>query len=561
MKSLFTVIFFIAVLPFCIFADTINVPADTSTIQGGISLATNGDIVLVADGTYYENINFKGKAITVASHFWMDGDTSHISATIINGSQRSHPDSGSVVYFISGEDTTSVLYGLTITGGTGTVAFAGGPNLARVGGGIFINNSNAKISDNIIFNNTVADSFGVIGGGLTVFPPFSNTFVIVENNTFDSNSCVRGEVASHSGGMFVTNKARICKNIFRNNFVSSNYGEAFGGGFTVAFTLDYILIYDNTIINNKVETLYGTGIYDGALGGGCMIWNDITAFVRIMNNNISNNEVSSSMWSAGAGICFEDVEGDVVFANNRVYDNFYSGTVDCYGTGIGIQDNTVLNIINNTITDNEASPNGGALSVWNTISTKLENNILWGNSSGSLFPEIGIWAGIAPEVLYCDIQDSIWPGTGNINADPLFADTLYQLSAGSPCIDAGNPDPIYNDPDGSRNDMGAYGGPGIVDGIEKNEIANPPAQYFLNQNYPNPFNPITTIEFSIPKTEFVTIKIFNLLGQKVVTLVSDKLNSGNYKYTWDASCFASGIYYYKIEAGSFIQTKKLILLK
>jgi len=86
-------------------------------------------------------------------------------------------------------------------------------------------------------------------------------------------------------------------------------------------------------------------------------------------------------------------------------------------------------------------------------------------------------------------------------------------------------------------------------------------KYRLDQNYPNPFNPKTTIEFSIPKTEYVTLKIYNLLGQEVATLVSDKLAPDNYKYIWDASGLVSGIYYYKIEAGKFQNVKKLILLR
>ena len=93
------------------------------------------------------------------------------------------------------------------------------------------------------------------------------------------------------------------------------------------------------------------------------------------------------------------------------------------------------------------------------------------------------------------------------------------------------------------------------------QITISPENFQLSQNYPNPFNPTTTIEFSIPKTEFVKLKIYNLLGQEVAALVSDKLPPGNYKYTWDASAFASGIYYYKIEAEKYTKTRKLILLK
>jgi len=107
---------------------------------------------------------------------------------------------------------------------------------------------------------------------------------------------------------------------------------------------------------------------------------------------------------------------------------------------------------------------------------------------------------------------------------------------------------------------------GISTNIKKDNIKTP-LVFQLDQNYPNPFNPSTTIEFSIPKTEFVTLKIYNLLGQEVVTLVSDKLVPDNYKFIWDATNFSSGIYFYQLvvdsygETGDFIKTKKLILLR
>jgi hypothetical protein len=85
--------------------------------------------------------------------------------------------------------------------------------------------------------------------------------------------------------------------------------------------------------------------------------------------------------------------------------------------------------------------------------------------------------------------------------------------------------------------------------------------YSLYQNFPNPFNPSTTIEFSISKTEFVTLKIYNLLGQEVALLVSDKLNVGRYRYEWDAGSLANGIYLYRIQSGDFIEVKKMVLMK
>lgn len=88
------------------------------------------------------------------------------------------------------------------------------------------------------------------------------------------------------------------------------------------------------------------------------------------------------------------------------------------------------------------------------------------------------------------------------------------------------------------------------------------SEYTLKQNFPNPFYPVTTIEFSIPKTEFITLKIYNLLGKEVTTLVSENLRAGIYKYEWDANGFASGVHYYRLETDKgFVQSKKLILLK
>jgi hypothetical protein len=85
--------------------------------------------------------------------------------------------------------------------------------------------------------------------------------------------------------------------------------------------------------------------------------------------------------------------------------------------------------------------------------------------------------------------------------------------------------------------------------------------YQLLQNYPNPFNPTTIIEFSLPQSGFVTLKIYNVLGEELATLVSENLNIGNYRYEWDAKDFASGVYLYRLVAGDYVQLRKMILLR
>jgi hypothetical protein len=84
---------------------------------------------------------------------------------------------------------------------------------------------------------------------------------------------------------------------------------------------------------------------------------------------------------------------------------------------------------------------------------------------------------------------------------------------------------------------------------------------YLLQNYPNPFNPSTTISFSLPKRSFVSLKIYDLIGREIATIVSEELPAGNYSRQWIAESFTSGVYFYRLEAGSFIETKKLILLR
>jgi photosystem II stability/assembly factor-like uncharacterized protein len=92
----------------------------------------------------------------------------------------------------------------------------------------------------------------------------------------------------------------------------------------------------------------------------------------------------------------------------------------------------------------------------------------------------------------------------------------------------------------------------------KNEI---PENYALQQNYPNPFNPSTRIVYSVPQQSVVTIKVFDILGDEIATLVNENKETGTYELTWNAENLTGGVYFYQIKANSFIQTKKMVLLK
>jgi hypothetical protein len=90
---------------------------------------------------------------------------------------------------------------------------------------------------------------------------------------------------------------------------------------------------------------------------------------------------------------------------------------------------------------------------------------------------------------------------------------------------------------------------------------NLPDTFSLLQNYPNPFNPTTTISFGLPVKSYVSLKIFDYLGRGIAIIVSEEMLAGSYSKQWNASNMASGIYFYRLQAGSFTETKKLVLLR
>jgi hypothetical protein len=157
-------------------------------------------------------------------------------------------------------------------------------------------------------------------------------------------------------------------------------------------------------------------------------------------------------------------------------------------------------------------------------------------------------------------------GLHDISADPLYVDPAnhdYRLQAGSPCIDAGDPNPYLSDPDGTRGDIGYwyYQMPTAV-----GEDESRPVGFALDQNYPNPFNPSTRISFMLPHRAQVRIDVINVVGESVRALVDALLPAGQHTAEWDAltdqgTRAASGIYFYRLSADDFVSSRKMVLLK
>ena len=163
-----------------------------------------------------------------------------------------------------------------------------------------------------------------------------------------------------------------------------------------------------------------------------------------------------------------------------------------------------------------------------------------------------------PEYL-CYGDACLWAGTDSVRKiNPLNGTTLSTYNLPRSCAEVYLDDMFWMY-DQSDNTLKAYSleATGVARGLE----TPVPSNYQLSQNYPNPFNPSTTISYAIPTRSIVTLSVFNTLGQKVAELVNGEKKAGNYDVTFSASGLASGVYLYRLQAGNFVQTKKLVVMK
>jgi hypothetical protein len=296
-------------------------------------------------------------------------------------------------------------------------------------------------------------------------------------------------------------------------------------------------------------------------GGGICLWNTIS-------NATLFNKIKYNFSAIGGGIyaktsAWLHLERDVIAYNQSLL-----------GGGVFFRGHR-LYFWRSISTGNIASLSGGGLYIASNFDSRIINSILWADSAGNETSEIYDHYGDLINAIYSDI-DGGWDGYEIINADPLFRDPengdfhLMAIECGfstnSPCIDMGWPDELDSLLDCSwglgihRSDIGIYSGGWPAVKVEE-EITQKPISYMLLQNYPNPFNAQTTIRFVLPESQDVVLTIYDLLGRKVQTLLDEYRQAGNHTVTFDASYLSSGVYFYRLQAGDVVETKRMVLLK
>ncbi len=402
------------------------------------------------------------------------------------------------VFNSDGNSNTTVIQGFTITGGYAIDTTSAG--VTSKGGGLFISGgSQIIIQQNIITQNT-ARGYDFYQAGL---------------GAVNGGNC-------YGGGIYIASSAPV----IRNNVISHNTarggggqdfrggwsgngsagGNADGGGIHAAFGGATVIV-NNTFYGNKAL---------GGLGGSS----------NSLNAGNGGNAVSGALNAGSSAVVVNNI-----FSNN----SSVGGTV---GGG--------ANGSNGSSTD-------GAVSSF--TASNLSHNLFFNNTAG-VNPNGGTL------------------GSNTVMADPLFiSETNFNLQLLSPARKAGTTSgaPVIDITGSTRTNppsIGAYDGSALTS-VNGQTVSLPDA-FVLGQNYPNPFNPSTTIGYSIPaylpgfknlEGIAVTLKIYDILGTEISTLVNEQQQPGIYSVRFNAASLPSGIYFYRLSAGSFIESKSMLLLK
>ncbi|MBF0525517.1 MAG: right-handed parallel beta-helix repeat-containing protein [Deltaproteobacteria bacterium] len=424
-------------------AATLKVPAQFATITAAMVQAADGDSIEVSAGVYSPSTNRETFPIVMKSGVTLKGASA--GTTVLNAEATAVAR----VRVINIDSAARVrVTGFTIKGG----------NVVDQSGGILIQSSSSvAIVDNIITQNRCDGD----GGGVMVVD-CSAPSIVIANNTISGN-----QIFNWGGGI---NCYGASPEITGNTI--SNNTAGIGGGIS-CYNTSKPLIAGNTITGNTSDS-QGGGIY---LHDGCtaFIWDN-----RITGNKtngdsgggiacragavIQGNTISANASHQGGGVSLgsSDTSPDVVqFSNNVIYNN--QGDL---GAGMDIYGVLRSNVVNNVVYGNTGTEVGAGMYISEGATPLIMNNIVASNLTKA---GIETDSGSIPLLSYNDVFNNqagnykgVTAGATDLSVNPVFVNPAagdFTLAASSPCRRTGNPDPAFNNPDRTRNDIGAFGGP------------------------------------------------------------------------------------------------------
>jgi hypothetical protein len=381
-------------------------------------------------------------------------------------------------------------------------------------------------------------------GGLVGYNNYSTiTKSYATGNVSDSSS---SDTYVYIGGLVGINNSSTISNSHAAGTVffssSSSYASCIIGGL-VGRNL-YSTIANSFAIGN-VSNLVSSCSY--ASSGGLVGFNGLFASI---SSSYATGNVSDSSSSNTNGYIGGLVGNNSLAAIDNSYStgsvsglSYYAGGLAGFATASSIANSYTIGSVSgaNCIAGFVGcSYNGDTVKhcYWNTETTHW--NYGFGRFGGGLFTDT---VGLTTAQMKVQSNYTSWDFTGET------VNGTSDLWAITSTINNGYPHLAWQDSAGNST------------GLTEKDGENLPKTFNLNQNYPNPFNPTTTISFDIPKQYVVTLKVYDVLGREIATLVNEIKNAGSYKAVWNATRFASGVYFCRIQAGTYTNVKKLVLMK
>ncbi len=600
----------------CATGDTVLVATGTYTLTDYIIWPDTEDIKLLSDGDSSDTIiNANGNyhvfyieslGATINSNTVIDG----FKITGGNANDAMYPDNyGGGIYLNFSSPTIS---NNNITGnsadyyGGGISCEISSPTIINNtitnnstnndGGGIYCEESSPTISNNTISNNST--TYG--GGGIYCY--YSSP--TISNNNITDNS------ADYYGGGIYCWEANPT---ISNNTIIGNWANYYGGGISCEDASP--TISNNNIINNSAEHC-GGGIYCYYYSSPTINNNTITNNLAINNDGggiycydnsspiISNNTITNNSAANTGGGIYRDITnsnpilGGSSATTNNIYhnspDNYYNNDASTVEATYNYWGNFTSDEIEATLAGNTnyinfepvattpfeveryATPNTDKL-YFAELTLTINSLTGEGNINVSSYVDSSYQKPIYEVEKYWNISidGTITAFSGELTLHYIDEEVLAGIEEELHCFNWNNGyfDTIVNASENTLtctiNNLSQLAGIWVMattTSVEEEQSTNVITNYTLHQNYPNPFNPSTVIKYQLPSTSNAQLNIYNVKGQLVKTLVNETQNAGYYNITWDGKDndnreVASGLYIYRITAGDYMETKRMLLMK